>query len=206
MWSRHHSFLQDSVLSIAFASLSLWELSEMGAGGAWVTPSLHTENLARTSPPVFFFILGVGRKVNEGAVPRPACSRSGFGESLCGISCSTPPRSNVSCQDQLVPSWRSLKNDFPAVRGCATVLLFGHLLSGWPTGSSHTGQPEWVKSKGRQYSSLPPLSLLSQLSDVRSSKALHMALCFLIIHLTGPQNFHKSEEAPEENLRPLRVP
>lgn len=38
-----------------------------------MTPSLHTENLARRSPSGSFF-LWVDRKVNEQAVPQPASS------------------------------------------------------------------------------------------------------------------------------------
>lgn len=88
------------------------------------------------------------------------------------------------------------------MKGCAIVLLVGHLLSGWPAGSSQKESNQ----RGDRANAAQPLSLLSGLSDVRPSKALHLALCFLITHLPGLQNLHKSEEAPGENLRPLRVP
>lgn len=135
--------------------LSLWELSEKwaGAGGAQVTLSLHTEDLAQRLPQAFSPWAWAGRWRKEQF-------HSGSGVGWVGrgllrhhllrtpqIKCQLPGPNGVS--------WRSLKNDFPAVKGCAIVLLLGHLLSGWPTGSSHAGQPEWVKSKGQPYSSRP---------------------------------------------------
>lgn len=148
--------------------------------------------------------LGVDGKVNSSSTASLRLER--FGRVLLWHQLLHTPQIKCQLPGPTGASWRSLKNDFPAVKGCSIVRLFGHLLSGWPIGSSHAGQPEGVKSKGRQYSSRPATGRLSQLSDVRSSKALHMALCLLTIHLTGLENFHKSEEAPGENLRPLSVP
>lgn len=143
-----------------------------------MTLSLHSGDLARRSPPGGFF-LGAGR--NAQADPQPACGCSGLGEAYLGLSCSTLPRSNVSCQDQLVCPGGLQKNDFPAVKGCGIVLLFGHLLSGCPTGSSQNESHQRVNNAA----AAQPPSFLSQLSDVSSSKALHMAPCLLVIHLTG---------------------
>ena len=78
-----------------------------------------------------------------------------FGRGLLWHQLVHTPQINCQLPGPTGASWRSLKNVFPAVKGCSIVLLFGHLLSGWPAGSSHAGQPERVKSKGQQSSSRP---------------------------------------------------
>lgn len=85
--------------------LFLWEPSEkrVGAGGAQVTLSFHTENLARRSPPAYPSPPGCGWEGEPTSGSTAGLPASGFGASFFGISCSALPRSNVSCQDQLVP-------------------------------------------------------------------------------------------------------
>lgn len=103
-------------------------------------------------------------------------------------------------------SWRSLKTDFPAVRGCGIVLLLATFSLASPLAAATQGSPNASNQRVSNAAGAQPPSLLARLSDVSPSKALHMARCLLIIHLTSLSNFHESEEAPGENLRPLRVP
>lgn len=152
MWNWHHSFLQESFTNSIY-HLSLWEPSDkrVGAGGAQVTLFAHRRFSQELSPRLLS--LGVDGKVDSSSTASLRLER--FGRVLLWHQLLHTPQIKCQLPGPTGASWRSLKNDFPAVKGCSIVRLFGHLLSGWPTGSSHAGQPEGVKSKGRQYSSRP---------------------------------------------------
>lgn len=132
----------------------------VGTGGrgrrAQVTLSLNTEDLTWRYAPGFLGEAGAVQKGGEWTSSSIASLQLEWGwRLLLWHQLLHTPQIKYQLPGPTGASWRSLKNDFPAVKGCAIVLLFGHLLSGRPTGSSHAGQPEWVKSKGGQYSSHP---------------------------------------------------
>ena len=99
-------------------------------------------------------------------------------------------------------SWRSLKTVFPAVKAAALFCCLATFSPAGPPAAATQGSQNASNQRVKHPAAAQPPALLSQLSDVSSSKTPHMALRLLTIHPTDPRIFTSQRRRQEKICGP----
>lgn len=169
-----------------------------GAGGTQVTLSLLSEDLHELSPRPF----PPGCRQKGEHRPTASLQMEWVGRGLRWHQLVHTPQIKCQLAGPTGASWRSLKTVFPAVKAAALFCCLATFSPAGPPAAATQGSQNASNQRVKHPAAAQPPALLSQLSDVSSSKTPHMALRLLTIHPTDPRIFTSQRRRQEKICGP----